>query len=196
MRPIYLAISMLIITTTCNAQNSFIKVNKKENTIGIPRRTANTNTPFIYENGYLNYTLVKVPLVENKETINLNELRFNAVFSAMYTKKVMYDRFGKWTKLLQPNKERHPILVWEKVKLFDNDADLYTVYADGTESSTEMYASVLVFDANNKDCLNDDHPMQSKLITYFSDGIENLNDSKNFYKVYWKTVKKLESKKR
>ena len=196
MRPIYFAISLLIITTTCNAQNSFIKVNKKENTVGIPRSTANTNTPFIYENGYLNYTLVKVPLVENKETINLNELRFNAVFSAMYTKKVMYDRFGKWTKLLQPNKERHPILVWEKVKLFDNDADLYTVYADGTESSTEMYASVLVFDANNKDCLNDDHPMQLKLITYFSDGIENLNDSKNFYKVYWKTVKKLESKKR
>lgn len=196
MKNVLLFLSILMIISNCNAQNNSVKLNSESKGVGIPRSTENPNTPFIYKNGYLNYKIVNVPLIQNDNANNLNELRFNAVFSAMYTKKVMYDRFGKWTKELQPNKERHPILVWEKVKLFDNDDNLYTVYADGAETWTEMYASVLVFDESNKDCLNVENPAQLKLITYFSDGIKNLSDRKDFYKVYWKTVKKLESKNR
>ena len=114
----------------------------------------------------------------------------------MYTKKVMFDRFGKWTKEIKRENQRHPILVWKKVKLFPDDENLFTVYTDGTESWTEMYASVLVFDQNNRDCLHDESPVQSKLITYFSEGIKNLKPDNNFYKVYGSTVKKLESTKK
>ncbi len=82
--------------------------------MGTARKTANPHTPYIYENGYRNYTVVKVPFVENNVTIELNELKFNAVSSAMYTKKVIFDRFGKWTKEIKRENQRHPILVWEK----------------------------------------------------------------------------------
>lgn len=101
----------------------------------------------------------------------------------------MYDKFGKWTKEIRPNiDDRHPILVWEKVKLFENENKLYTVYTNGDESWEEIYASALVFDENNNDCLSDSHLDKTKVIEYFSNGIKNLNNNDDFYTLYWQSV--------
>lgn len=143
-----LLIFITLISFSCSAQR--IKKNNREKGVGIAQKTANPNTPYIYKNGYLNYNILKIPVIQKNDTINLNVLRFNAVFSAMYTKKVMYDRYGKWTKEIRPNNESHPILIWENVKLFDNEDRKFTVYANGDENWNEIYASILVFD-NKKD---------------------------------------------
>ena len=107
----------------------------------------------------------------------------------MYTKQVMYERFGKWSKEVRPNiDESHPILVWEKVKLFEGEDKQYSVYTSGDENWNEIYASVLVFDENNNDCLNASYSSKEKIIEYFSNGIQNLSNGKDFYKVYWQSV--------
>ncbi|KQS90235.1 hypothetical protein [Chryseobacterium sp. Leaf394] len=170
---------LIFLSAFCKAQKT-----KKIKGIGSPQKTLNPDTPYIYKKGYLNFDIVPTPVVQNNDTISLNLLKFNAVFSAMYTQKVMYDKFGKWTKELRPNNERHPILVWSKVKLFENKNELFTIYANGDESWEEIYASVLVFDENGKDCLSENNTNKSEIIRFFSEGIKILNNSEKFYKVY------------
>lgn len=176
------------------AQN--IKINK-EKSVGSAQKTYNPNTPFIYKKGFKNYNILTKQIVKkNNDTTELNELKFNAVLSAMYTKQLMYEKFGKWSKEVRPNiDESHPILVWEKVKLFENEDKRYSVFANGDENWNEIYASVLVFDENNNDCLSASYPNKEKIIEYFSNGIRGLSDGKDFYKIYWQSVNSYNSNK-
>ena len=187
-----LLIFITLISFSCSAQR--IKKNNREKGVGIAQKTANPNTPYIYKNGYLNYNILKIPVIQKNDTIDLNVLRFNAVFSAMYTKKVMYDRYGKWTKEIRPNNESHPILIWENVKLFDNEDRKFTVYANGDENWNEIYASVLVFDNKKLDCFSEDYPDKNRIIDFFSSSIKNLNNKNDFYDIYWKSVNEFDKK--
>lgn len=187
-----LLIFITLISFSCSAQR--IKKNNREKGVGIAQKTANPNTPYIYKNGYLNYNILKIPVIQKNDTINLNVLIFNAVFSAMYTKKVMYDRYGKWTKEIRPNNESHPILIWENVKLFDNEDRKFTVYANGDENWNEIYASILVFDNKKLDCFSEDYPDKNRIIDFFSSSIKNLNNKNDFYDIYWKSVNEFDKK--
>lgn len=187
--------NLLLLLFAILSTKSLAQKKNKERGFGTRQRTANPNTPFIYKNGYLNYSILKKAVVLKKDSVNVHVLKFNAVFSAMYSKKVMYDKFGKWTIEIRPNfSDQHPILVWEKVKLFENEDKLYTVYADGDESWEEIYASFMVFDENNDDCLSDSHSDKTKVIEYFSNGIKNLSNNKDFYTVYWQSVNSFKPK--
>ena len=160
----------------------------KKKGVGVKQKTQNPNTPYIYKNGYLDYKIQpKLTVIENDSTY-INELKFNAVFTAMYTKKLMFDNFGKWDKEIRPNNERHPILIWERKKLFENDNTLYSIAASGEETWEEIYASVIVYDNENKDCLSETYTKKDALINYFSDGIKNLKTDNTFYDVYWDMV--------
>ena len=192
MKKTLLILSISLISFSCNSQKK-IK-NNKEKGVGIAQKTANPNTPYIYKKGFLNYNIVKIPVIQKNDTITLNELKFNAVYSAMYTKKVMYDKFGKWAKEIRPNNESHPILLWENVKLFEDENKFFTIYANGDENWNEIYASVLVYDNEKNDCLKENNSLRDKIVHYFSNSIQNLNDNKNFYDVYWKSVNEFEKK--
>lgn len=127
--------------------------------------------------------------VVKNETIFLNEIKFECVYSAMYLQKGMYDNFGKWNWEIYPDGEIHPILVWNNVKLFANDTTEFIVAANGLESFETIYASVLVFDKNNKDLLAANSVYKSKLIKYFSTMIKSNDDKKeDFYEIYHKMV--------
>lgn len=155
--------------------------------VGIPQRTHNPNTPFIYKNGYANYTIVQIPTLMDKDTIKLNELRFHAVSGAGYTKKVMFENFGRWSKEIWFEGNQN-LLVWENVKLFEDEIELYTVSASGLESMEQMYASVIVFDAQNRDCLSNGSMKKEKVTGYFAQGIQNLSEDRTFYDAYWEAV--------
>lgn len=191
MKTALLVLSISLIPFSCSSQKT--TKNIKEKGVGITQKTANPNVPIIYKKGYLNYNIVKIPAISNNDR-NVNELRFNAVFSALYTKKVMYDKFGKWTKEIRPNNEIPPILLWENVKLFEDENNLFTIYANGDENLKEIYASVLVYDQEKNDCLDDNNLFKDKIVDFFSNNIRTLSDSKNFYDVYWASVKEYEKK--
>jgi len=176
----------LLLSFSCSGLKS--KSKSKEKGFGTAQKTADPNTPYIYKNGFLNYNILQIPIIQKNDTITLNELRFNAVFSAYYTQKVMYDKFGKWTKEIRPNNELQPILVWENIKLFENQNKLFSVYANGDENLNEIYASVLVYDDEANDCLEESNILKEKIINYFSKGIQNLNDNDEFYGVYSKSL--------
>ena len=163
-------------------------ISNDENGIGIRKKTSNPNTPYIYKNGYRDFEITPTLTVNENDSTYINELRFNAVFSSMYTKKLMFDEFGKWDKEIRPNNERHPILVWENKRLFNKENKTYSIAASGIESKKEMYASVIVFDSENRDCLSETHPKKDSIINYFSNGIINLKSDRMFYDTYWKMI--------
>ncbi len=145
------------------------------------RETHNPNMPIVYKNGFKDFTLKSLLTIENNDSTYITELRFNGVDSAMYTQKLMYDRFGKWTKEIKQVNYKYPTLLWENVKLYDNENNYYTVAANGIESYENMFASVMVYDSQNNDCLSPNSPEKQSMINYFSDGIKNLSNSEKFY---------------
>jgi len=176
----------LFLSLSCSVQKSINQ--SEEKAIGIAQKTANPNVPYVYKKGFLNYNILETTVIQKNDTITLNELKFNAVSSAKYIKKAMYDKFGKWTKEIRQNNERHPILLWENVRLFEDQNKLFNVYANGNENWYEIYASVLVYDAEKNDCLKKGNTLRERIIDYFSKSIQNLNDKKDFFDVYSKSI--------
>jgi len=143
----------------------------------------------IIKNGFKTVLYDKFISVVNKDTIKLNEVKYECVYTAMYTKKIMFDKFGKWNKEIYPNKDAHPILIWENIQLFPNDSTKFTIAANGLESSATIYASILAFDKDNNDLLAENSVYRDKLVTLFGQLIVKENPKKeDFYEVYWKQV--------
>ncbi|WP_339919856.1 hypothetical protein [uncultured Flavobacterium sp.] len=146
--------------------------------------------PKIYKTNYTEILVEKYLTISNNDTIKFNEIRFECVFSALYTHKVMFDKFGKWDKEIYPNNSNLPILLWENVDLYSNGKK-YNVFTTGLEEWKHIYASVMVFDNNYIDLITDDSLEKENLINYFSDLIKkNKTYRKNFYEEYRKMVDK------
>lgn len=161
---------------------------KNSKPVGIPHRTANSNIPYLYENGYKDFEIVRIPAVIRKDTIYTSELKFNTVHSALYTQKLMFDTFGIWDKELRAKEDNTSILVWKKRQLFPDSNVLYDIYARGVESQTQMYTAVMVFDVKENDALNENALERNKIIEYFAQGIQHLKSNSKFYRLYHKKV--------
>ena len=154
------------------------------------------------QNKFENISEDKFITIIDKDTISFNEVKFNCVNNASYLKKGMYDRFGRWHQIIYNNNSRNPILLWESIKLFENDTTKFTIATRGFEGVGNIFTSVLVFDENNNDLLSINSKYKPKLIEYFSNMIfTNDKKKKEFYELYWKTVnpehwKRMESNKK
>ncbi len=134
------------------------------------------------------YLSEKHHTIDGRDTLSFNQLRFQCAHSALYTSKVMYDRFGKWNKEILPRNRKHPILVWENVDLLSNGRK-YNVMTDGLEEYKNIYASVMVFDNDGKDILSGSSTEKVTIAGFFADLIKNNDDGKEgFYEVYWESV--------
>ena len=144
--------------------------------------------PKIYKYNFTEIRNENYKTTTNNDTISLNEIRFECVYSSFNTHKVMYDKFGKWNKAISVNNKKHPILVWENVDLFSNGKK-YNVYTSGIEEWKHIYASVMVFDEKENDLLSNDSSEKEKLTNYFANLIKHIKyGNVDFYETYWKTV--------
>lgn len=206
----------LLIILSCSAKKNTIakqKTNQKYHIVTpqvLKTYDQTLKYPFIHINGFKDFEINSSNLIKNKNSSYAKELRFNATYSSFYTKNVMYEKFGLWDEEYKVKREKHPVLIWKNVKLF-NDENLYTVYATGFENSKgdgnqvksnsyhkqvkggnySIYASIIVLDSSGKDCLSDDNlTLRKSIIEYFSNGIKNLTSNNEFYDLYWKAVRK------
>ena len=145
--------------------------------------------PRISANFYKRIIQDKFIIIKNFDTIKYNEVKFECLSSSFYTKQVMYDNFGKWDLVRYKEKNRHPILIWNKVQLFKNDTTQFTIAATGDENHKTIYSSFMAFN-NNKDLLAKDSEFKEKLINYFSKLLKRREKNKEFYRVYWNLVDK------
>lgn len=172
MKQVFLIISLLLIIS-CSSSNKIVVKDK---------------CPKIYKNHYTEIINEKYETIYKNDTIKYNEIRFECVISAFYTHKIMYDKFGKWSKAIYPKNKKLPILMWENVDLFSN-GKIYNVLTNGIEEWEHIYASVMIFDENNKDLLDIESSEREKLTNYFAKLIRrNNSNNQNFYEIYWKMV--------
>ncbi|CAM3663901.1 hypothetical protein FLGE108171_09315 [Flavobacterium gelidilacus] len=183
---ILIAVSFIVFLSCSNLKT----VNENNDEVGVKQKTANPNIPYIYKNGFKNFEIIKVLSVNNNDSIYLNELRFNAVYSAMYSQKLMYDKYGKWDNEVWVDNDTDLLLIWHNIKLLDSNDELFSVVTGGVESREEIFATVIVFDSDNQDCLTDTSEYKKILMDFFSTEIKNLSSKKDFYDQYFKTAKK------
>jgi hypothetical protein len=129
--------------------------------------------------------VVTTPILVEKDTIYINELRFYKIKSARDGMKLMYLNFGKWNKKTKGVHQKNMnSFIWENVKLLDENNNLFTVVADGTETETDFFASIKIFDDTQKDCLKENYPYQQQLIKVLTTKMSNQKIKKVDYTIF------------
>lgn len=172
MKGIYITI-ILLIFLSCSSSEKVVK---------------ETKCTKIYKNKFTEILNGKYVAVNGKDTIKINEIRYECVYSPFYTNKVMYDKYGKWDKEIFPNNRNQPILMWYNIDLLSNGKK-YTVLTNGLEERKHVYASVMILDEKERDVLTEQTDEKFALTNFFGELIKNHNpEKKDFYEVYWKMV--------
>ncbi|PID71246.1 MAG: hypothetical protein CR985_00815 [Flavobacteriales bacterium] len=172
MRVIYITIIISILLSCSSSQKSVKK----------------TKCPKIYKNKFTKILNKECIIVNDADTTKINEIRFECVYSAFHTHKVMYDKYGKWDKEIYPSNRNHPILMWKNIDIFSNGKK-YTILTNGLEEWKYIYASVMVLDKDERDILTEQTEEKTALTNFFAELIKNHNpEKKDFYEVYWKVV--------
>lgn len=65
--------------------------------------------------------------------------------------------------------------MWQNVKLIDGDEATFTVIADGTETTKDYFACLMVFDSDGNDCFINGHTYQEQLIKTLVDTMNNID---------------------
>lgn len=144
--------------------------------------------PEIFKSDFSEIIIEKYQTSYKGKTVFYHQLRFQCVYSSLYTHKVMYDNFGKWDKEVVPENQKYPFLIWNNVDLFSTGKK-YKVVTSGLEEWKHIYAAVMVFDEDENDLLGDSSAEKTALIDLFSEMIKNLDDAGgDFYEVFWKNV--------
>jgi len=88
---------------------------------------------------YGNYEIGTKTTLKYSDTDSLvvNDLRFKPYFDSQDAKKFMYQNFGKWNNVVY-TKMKLPILVWDKLKLFEWSDEIYTVGVGGEDYEVEL----------------------------------------------------------
>ena len=159
---------------------------ENSNEVGKRVKTSNPALPYLYKNGYKDYEVKPFLSIIEMDSIYIHELRFNAVYSYGYTEKALFDKFGRWDIYVRTCLECEESFIWNNIKLFKDSDELYTVGASGISNCDEAYASVVVFNSKQEDCLAENYDIRDSIIEYFSNAIHNLSNDKKFYDVFWK----------
>ena len=131
------------------------------------------------------FKIITTPILVEKDTIYVNELRFYNIKSARDGMKLMYLNFGKWNKKIESIHQKNTnSFIWENVPLLDENTTLFTVVADGTETKTDYFASIKIFDTVQKDCLRGNYPYQQKLIKVLTAKMGNIKTKKVDYTIF------------
>ena len=126
----------------------------------------------------------ETPIIVEKDTFLISELRFYKILSAKDSMKMMYEHHGEWNKRLEGKYQSNiDQLVWENIDLLGNE-ERFTVIADGTETESNYFASIMIFDANNTDCLNNSYPQRSELLNAILEKMRQLSSDTSTYKLF------------
>ena len=131
------------------------------------------------------YRVVNTPLIVQNDTININELRFYKIQSAMDGMKLMYQNYGKWDKKIDGKHQQNiNRIIWNNVKLLDGSNQSFTVVADGTETMTDYFACLIVYDSGGNDCFKTEHPNREELIELFVDKMNKIGSNSSVYQLF------------
>jgi hypothetical protein len=130
------------------------------------------------------FEIVQTPIVLKYDTVIVNELRFYKIQSAKDAMKLMYLNYGEWNEKNEGRyQENINEIIWSKIKLLDSDEN-FTVIVSGTETLSDYFASLIVLDSNNNDCLSDTYSFKDELVKLFTSKMKNLDKRQSVYRLF------------
>ena len=128
------------------------------------------------------------------DSIKVNELRFKPNFSSDDLQKFMFNKYGKWNNLIATDRKEN-ILVWENIKLFDDNGELFTVAVSGDDKKFELmkvngkqkygrifYCSAIVFNSKDFDCLQPSSELKDNIAQYFINAVKSVDENNGTFK--------------
>lgn len=129
------------------------------------------------------YAIYNSALISEQDTFYTEELRIFEIRSSMDGIVMMYQDYGQWSEKLsgryQDNINRY---IWQDIDLL-GDGERYTVIADGTETMTEYFVSLIIIDQSDKNCLAIDHPQMSTILNFVVDKMKTLETQQETYTI-------------
>jgi len=134
---------------------------------------------------YSDFKIVNTPFKVENDSISLHELRFYKIQSAMDAMKLMYQNYGKWNRKINSKHQQNiKRIIWQNIELIDGDQKTFTVIADGTETMTNYFACLMVFDSEENDCLKIGHPYREKLTELFVNRMSSMDKKTSVYRLF------------
>lgn len=136
----------------------------------------------IDKNAYnLEWNIEEVNIISAAGSTKINELRFHEVNSAKDAMILMFQNYGKWDKKAEGKyQDNIKQLVWENLNVL-NDGHMFTVITDGTETESNYFASLVIFDSDGKDCLRWGSPLRDELTNLFLEKMKTLEIRSGVY---------------
>lgn len=141
----------------------------------------------LLKNNFSNITNQQIINLVDRDTVIVNEIRFECVQSITYTSKVLFDNYRKWDVVLKTPESKHPTLMWKNLDLLKN-GKRYQVLTKGRFGDIR-FASVIVLDSEGNDVLANKTLEKVKIVNLFSNLIKaNQNENREFFIHYWNAV--------
>jgi len=146
--------------------------------------SCSTTNKAINSESYTQFEIHKTQITGNINKDIINELRFYKIESSKDAMQLVYQNYGKWNEKFDGKYQANiNQIVWRHLKLL-NTEETFTVIADGTETMTNYFASLIVYDSNNKDCFDKNHPLREKLTNLFASKMNKLVVNKSLYRLF------------
>ncbi len=135
----------------------------------------------------ITFEIQEVKMLQETDTSSLQELRFFDIRSAFDAHAMMYDFYGEFDqKVNSKYQENIKQLIWYEVHLLGDDR-VFAVVTDGTETKTNFFSSFIVFDSNEQNCFEDNHPSKEEIVNELAkkmSSIKKKKRSKSYYKKF------------
>ncbi|WP_196886843.1 hypothetical protein [Aureivirga sp. CE67] len=131
-----------------------------------------------------NDILVKqTPIYNQFLSGKFTELKFsfdNNVQLALFSKKGVFDTFGKWNNNFKL--KNTSVYQWYNVKLFPNMDKRFSILAFGTDSPNFYTSSIIVCDSEGKDAIKAYPNLKDKIINFYVEMVNNLDYADHKFK--------------
>jgi len=116
----------------------------------------------------LDYEVHEIMSVQGVDTTMQKELRFFNIKSALDAHAMMNDFYREFDDKhceKVPSKYQNYInqIIWYKINLL-GDQQEFTVVTDGTETQTDYFSALIVFDSSFNNCFESNHPLRDEII--------------------------------
>jgi hypothetical protein len=130
------------------------------------------------------YAIIESRVVSDQDTIIVDELRLYEIESALDATRLMYENYGSWEEKSEGKFQSNiKQMAWVNVKLFEDDR-AFSVITDGAETDVSFFASLIIIDSNNRNCLSKGHPLREDIVQLMLNKLNALSNKNESYKLF------------
>lgn len=113
------------------------------------------------------------------------EYRVESFQTPLVAKKMMFDWYGKWDKVLY-TQDNKALLVWTHRKIINEAPEVFNIIASSVEKGDEMFGTIQILTSQNEDALAENSPYREYLNEFIKTISKQDNKSKRFFREYIK----------